>query len=116
VPPSLQGSESNNSQAGGAKDLMNVDLEQGQVHFEETMGFLKTAEYRYTKFALQPGTGTWCMVRDWRDPKWTSVKAVASGLDHETRTQRRILFGDNVVDIEGKGVVGLLLDEVSSEE
>ena len=99
---------------GGAKDLMTVDLEQGQTHFEETMGFLKTAEYRYTKFALQPGTGRWCLIRDWRDPKWTSVKAVASGLGRDVREQRRILFGDNVIDIEGKGVVGLLLDEVSS--
>jgi cation-transporting ATPase 13A2 len=100
---------------GGAKDLMTIDLEQGQTAFEETMGFLKTAEYRYTKFALQPGTGRWCLVRDWRDPKWTSVKAVASGLNKDVREQRRILFGDNVIDIEGKGVVGLLLDEVSRD-
>lgn len=109
------GSNGAPSSAGGAKDLMTIDLEAGQTSFEETMGHLKTAEYRYTKFALQPGTGRWCLIRDWRDPKWTSVKAVASGLGKDVRDQRRILFGDNVIDIEGKGVVGLLLDEVSCE-
>jgi cation-transporting ATPase 13A2 len=123
VPTTVMGDDSNGNSsasnsiltgAGGAKDLMTVDLEQGQTSFEETMGYLKTAEYRYTKFALQPGTGKWCLIRDWRDPKWTSVKAVASGLGKDVREQRRILFGDNVIDIEGKGVVGLLLDEVSS--
>jgi cation-transporting ATPase 13A2 len=122
VPTTVMGDDSNGNSsasnsiltgAGGAKDLMTVDLEQGQTSFEETMGYLKTAEYRYTKFALQPGTGKWCLIRDWRDPKWTSVKAVASGLGKDVREQRRILFGDNVIDIEGKGVVGLLLDEVS---
>lgn len=96
---------------GGAMDLISVDLEQG-THFEKTMGFLQTAEYRYTKFALHPVTGRWCMVRDWRDPRWTGIKAVASGLNEETRVQRRVLFGDNVVDIEGKGTISLLLDEV----
>ncbi len=97
---------------GGAKDLITIDLERGQTTWEETMGFLKIAEYRYTRFALQPGTGKWSMIRDWRDPRWTSVKAVGPGLAEPVREQRRILFGQNVIDIEGKSLVGLLLDEV----
>ena len=53
------------------------------------------------------------MHRDWRDHLWTSLKAVSSGLDESTREQRRILFGSNSIDIEGKSVLTILLDEVS---
>lgn len=76
------------------------------------MGFLKYVEYRYTRFALDERTGKFQMVRDWRDPLWTSLRAVASGLDESTREQRRLLFGLNSIDIEGKSVITLLLDEV----
>jgi len=47
---------------GAAKDLI-PDLEQGKTTWEETMGFLKIMEYRYTRFALEPGTGRWSMIR-----------------------------------------------------
>lgn len=97
---------------GTAKDLTVVDLERGKTSWEETMGFLKVMEYRYTRFAFQPGAGKWAMIRDWRDPRWTSVKAVVRGLPETVREQRRILFGENTVDIEGKSVFGLLMDEV----
>lgn len=47
---------------GAAKDLTQ-DLEPGKTTWEETMGFLKIMEYRYTRFALEPGTGRWAMIR-----------------------------------------------------
>ena len=47
---------------GAAKDLMH-DVERGNTTWEETMGYLKVMEYRYTKFALEPGTGRWAMIR-----------------------------------------------------
>ena len=50
--------------------------------------------------------------RDWRDPRWTSARAVAGGLDSSTRQQRRLLMGENIIDIASKSVIGLLLDEV----
>lgn len=50
--------------------------------------------------------------RDWRDPKWTSVMTVKAGLDADTRKQRQILFGDNVIDIDGKSTMSLLVEEV----
>lgn len=78
------------------------------------MGFLKVMEYRYTKFALEPGTGRWAMIRDWRDPKWTSAKAVAQGLESSVREQRSVLMGENIIDIASKSVAGLLVDEVNS--
>jgi hypothetical protein len=47
---------------GGAKDLLH-DVERGNTSWEETMGFLKITEYRYTRFALDPATGRWAMIR-----------------------------------------------------
>jgi len=50
--------------------------------------------------------------RDWRDPKWSSARAVANGLDAGTREQRQVLMGENIIDIAAKSVFGLLVDEV----
>lgn len=106
---------------GAAKDLVtkpavsNGDVESGKTTWEETLGFLKVAEYRYTRFALNPASNQWVMIRDWRDPRWTSIRAVAGGLDTPTREQRKVLTGENMIDIEGKSVFGLLIDEVRSE-
>jgi cation-transporting ATPase 13A2 len=47
---------------GAAKDLTQ-DVEQGKTTWEGTMGLLKIMEYRYTRFALEPGTGKWAMIR-----------------------------------------------------
>ncbi|WWC88708.1 uncharacterized protein L201_003621 [Kwoniella dendrophila CBS 6074] len=88
------------------------DLEPGKTTWEETMGFLKVMEYRYTKFALDPANGRWAMIRDWRDPKWTSARAVAHGLETPVRDQRMVLMGENIIDIASKSVFGLLIDEV----
>lgn len=90
------------------------DVEPGKTVWEETTGLLKIMEYRYTKFALDPSAGRWAMIRDWRDPKWTSSRAVAQGLDSAVRKQRLVLMGENIIDIASKSVVGLLVDEVST--
>ena len=50
--------------------------------------------------------------RDWRDPRWTSARAVATGLTTSIREQRQVLMGENIIDIASKSAVGLLLDEV----
>ncbi|EIW73562.1 hypothetical protein TREMEDRAFT_67419 [Tremella mesenterica DSM 1558] len=96
---------------GAAKDLI-PDVEPGRTTWEETMGFLKIMEYRYTRFALEPYSGQWSMIRDWRDPRWTAARVVAQGLDSNTRQQRRLLTGDNIIDIAAKSIPGLLVDEV----
>lgn len=49
---------------------------------------------------------------DWRDPSWTGIRSVQNGLDRMTEDQRRRLFGDNVIDIQGKSTLSLLVDEV----
>ena len=88
-------------------------------------------DYRYAKFALDPTNGTFsvvkcakrsssrldllliCKSRDWRDHGWTGVGSVKNGLDGPLRQQRLTLFGPNIIDIEGKSIISLLVDEVS---
>ncbi|KAG8864475.1 hypothetical protein FRB96_004978 [Tulasnella sp. 330] len=73
---------------------------------------LKILDHRYSRYILDPRTGLFAIIRDWRDPKWTSVMSVKSGLDADTRKQRQILFGDNVIDIDGKSTISLLVEEI----
>ena len=53
--------------------------------------------------------------RDWRDTSWGSIAAVQNGLEKGMHAQRATLFGANLIDIEGKSTVSLLIDEVRSE-
>ena len=87
-------------------------------------------DYRYAKFALDPTSGSFSLVkcakrslssldlllihenRDWRDDGWTGVGSVKNGLEGSTRQQRLTLFGPNIIDIEGKSIISLLVDEV----
>lgn len=52
------------------------------------------------------------LYRDWRDPSWVDVVTIQSGLAQSTRRQRSLLFGNNVIDIQLKSTISLLVDEV----
>ncbi|PWN50912.1 hypothetical protein IE53DRAFT_386774, partial [Violaceomyces palustris] len=88
----------------------NLEILSG-VQTEQLMD-LSYLDYRYTRFALHPPTGRLRMVKDWRDPLWTSVSAVSSGLSWDAEKDRSTLFGPNLIDIEAKSVWSLLVDEV----
>ncbi|KIY66889.1 P-type ATPase [Cylindrobasidium torrendii FP15055 ss-10] len=79
---------------------------------DSDMQKLRHVDYRYSRFALDPRTGLFSMVREWTDPSRGSVGQVRSGLDVALRKQRLTLFGPNAIDIEGKSTVSLLVDEV----
>lgn len=51
---------------------------------------------------------------DWSDPNWTSLKALRGGVSDNAREDARIMFGDNVIEIEGRSTFQLLVDEVDS--
>ncbi|KAL9932858.1 hypothetical protein V8E36_008113 [Tilletia maclaganii] len=69
-------------------------------------------DYRYTRFVLHPPSGRLRMMKDWRDPNWTSVQTVAAGVSHEDEHDRSLLFGKNAVDIAARSTWDLLVDEV----
>ncbi|KAK7005604.1 cation-transporting ATPase [Favolaschia claudopus] len=77
-----------------------------------TIGTLLVVDYRYSRFALDPRTGLFTMIRDWRDHSWSGTQFVQSGMETAARQQRLTLFGKNEVDINGKSIVSLLVDEV----
>lgn len=81
-------------------------------HKSEIIGSLLIVDYRYSRFVLDPQTGLFSMLRDWRDPSWTGLQSVQHGLPQHIRKQRLTLFGPNLVDIEGKSTLSLLIDEV----
>ena len=49
---------------------------------------------------------------NWRDPSWRNLKDVMDGLEGDTRDARVGLFGENVIEIEEKPILKLLIDEV----
>lgn len=73
---------------------------------------LTFVDYRYTRFALHPPTGRWRMIKDWRDPEWTSQAAISNGISWDQEKDRTAIFGKNLIDIEGKSISQLLVDEV----
>jgi cation-transporting ATPase 13A3/4/5 len=77
------------------------------------LGTLKYFDYRYNRYALNPRTGTWFMIRDWRDKSWANVVELSNGLDDRVRQQRLTLFGPNLIEIVAKSTTSLLVDEVS---
>ncbi|KAJ7346731.1 hypothetical protein DFH08DRAFT_869152 [Mycena albidolilacea] len=81
-------------------------------HSESSLDTLIVIDYRYSRFALDPRTGLFNMIRNWRDPSWTGSQIVQNGMETPVRQQRLTLFGKNEVDIEGKSTVSLLVDEV----
>ncbi|KAI6026280.1 hypothetical protein BKA83DRAFT_4241204 [Pisolithus microcarpus] len=78
----------------------------------DIIGDLLFVDYRYSRFVLDPCVGLFTMLRDWRDPSWTDVQSVQHGLPQHVRKQRLTLFGANLIDIEGKSTLSLLVDEV----
>ncbi|KAI0051214.1 P-type ATPase [Auriscalpium vulgare] len=78
----------------------------------EILETLLIVDYRYARYALDHRSGLFSMVRDWRDPSWTNVSSAKDGLDESVRQQRLTLFGLNLIDIEGKSTISLMVDEV----
>lgn len=72
----------------------------------------KYVDFRYYRFLLHPVSGNFHMSRDWSDPNWTSLKALRGGVSDSAREDRRIMFGDNLIEIEGRTAFQLLVDEV----
>lgn len=77
---------------------------------------IRYLDYRYIRFVFHPVRGRFVLMSNWRDPSWRKVKNVKQGLEGETQEARARLFGSNVIDIEQKPILRLLIDEVDSLE
>ena len=75
---------------------------------------IRYLDYRYIRFVFHPIRGKFQLMSNWRDPSWRNLKDVLDGLEGDTRDARAGLFGENVIDIEEKPILKLLIDEVLS--
>ena len=103
-----------NGAAGGGEDTL-PRAQGAKATPPAVIKELKSVNYRYYKLLLHPGTGDFRLVRDWKDPKWTSGGGVSSlrvGLRSATASFRERLFGQNAIEIEARSVPQLLVDEV----
>lgn len=72
---------------------------------------LRSLDYRYIRFCFHPIKDKFLLGNTWKDPSWTNVRLVRSGLDEEEKDYRERVFGKNTIDIEEKTTMQLLIDE-----
>ncbi|KAG7289017.1 hypothetical protein NEMBOFW57_005378 [Staphylotrichum longicolle] len=73
---------------------------------------LRMIDYRYVRFFFHPLRDKFLISTGWKDPLWSNVREIRSGIDSEEKTHRDVVFGSNLIDIEQKSVFRLLVDEV----
>jgi cation-transporting P-type ATPase 13A2 len=76
---------------------------------------LRILDYRYMRLLFHPVEDKFILNNNWADPQWTDVKALREGLDSDERDIRDQVFGKNVLEIQQKSVLQLLMDEVSHQ-
>ena len=74
---------------------------------------LRTLDYRYVRLFFHPLKDKFVLCSGWKDPSWSDIRLVRSGLDSDEKNIREIVFGNNLIDIEQKSMGQLLVDEVS---
>ncbi|KAL9107561.1 MAG: hypothetical protein Q9227_007561 [Pyrenula ochraceoflavens] len=73
---------------------------------------LSYIDYRYMRLFYHPMEDKFVLCNGWKDPAWTEVNLLRSGLDTEGRDQRESIFGKNAINIVQKSIPQLLIDEV----
>ena len=72
---------------------------------------LCSLDYRYIRFCFHPIKDKFVLGNTWKDPSWTDVRGIRSGLDADEKDYRGRVFGKNMIDIEEKTTSQLLVDE-----
>ena len=75
------------------------------------MTHLKFVDFRYTRFYFHPIKDKFVFAENWKDPSWTNVRSTRTGLEAEERHRREQVFGKNMIEIQEKSVLQLLVDE-----
>ncbi|KAJ5693339.1 cation-transporting ATPase [Penicillium macrosclerotiorum] len=87
---------------------------QGHAYDEDrdpNIASLRFLDYRYLRFCYHPVEDKFDLISGWKDPSWTNVKVMRTGLDADERDSREQIFGQNNIDIQQKTVPQLLVDE-----
>jgi len=79
---------------------------------DPVMTELRFLNYRYIRFCFQPLKDKFVPCSNWKDPEWTDIKSIRTGLDIDERSRREQVFGKNEIEIQQKSISQLLVDEV----
>ncbi|GAA5825204.1 hypothetical protein JCM11251_006142 [Rhodosporidiobolus azoricus] len=124
-PSSASADDVAHSNGNGNGVAAAIAAKKKQKHFGSgpTVEEIKFVDYRYYRFLLHPDGG-FRMVREWKDPFWTTLPSLRRGVSTSASstpsgspgvadlTLRRTLFGSNTIEIEAKSIGTLLMDEV----
>lgn len=84
----------------------------GYDDYDPTVGHIRYIDYRYIRFIYHPLLKKFMLNNHWKDPAWTSMRALRTGIDGDSKAHKNLVFGDNVIDIDEKTIPQLLVDEV----
>jgi cation-transporting ATPase 13A2 len=79
---------------------------------DPTVSHIRYIDYRYIRFIYHPLSKKFMLNNHWKDPEWTSMRALRTGIDGDSKAHRNLVFGENVIDIDEKTIPQLLVDEV----
>ena len=85
-----------------------LDLDEDQ---DPPMAHLRIIDYRYIRFCFHPLKDEFVFAQNWKDPDWNDVKSTRNGLNAEEHHRREQVFGRNIIEIEQKSILQLLIDE-----
>lgn len=87
----------------------------GTAFFERdpTLEDLMTLDYRCLRLFFHPPSDKFAISSGWKDPTWKRAGDLQSGIDSDEKSNREKVFGTNIIDIEQKSILKLLVDEVS---
>lgn len=91
-----------------------TSLQEDDEDDDPVMVLLRFLDYRYIRFVFHPLKDRFVLHNNWKDPTWTDVKSIRTGLDTDERLKREKVFGLNIIDIQQKSIPQLLIDEVRS--
>lgn len=69
-------------------------------------------EYRYMKLFYHPIDDLFMLSHNWIDEKWCHYPDIKSGITETNYKTRKMIFGDNIIEIQEKSIFKLLVDEV----
>lgn len=73
---------------------------------------LRTINYRYITLYYHPLEDIFKTNFDWTDPDWVDLENISDGLDYDLHSDRQMVFGLNLIDIDEPPITKLLVDEV----
>ncbi|CAG8735183.1 8843_t:CDS:2, partial [Ambispora leptoticha] len=79
---------------------------------EETLHLMHYFDHRHLRFIFHPWLGRFLQHGYWKDPSWTNIRSLKTGISREIHNEREVIFGANLIDVEGKSTSQLLYDEV----